>query len=470
MTQTPQSETPADTTPAGVRLRELIDEVGSLLDRHDRRTHVFSTESERLGEAADLNRLTSRLLALQVAHLQALEMDKVCFNLASLSTSSWLSATQNLTPSRASALVITGRDLHRFPALEGAALSGEISVDQAVAVTKELRDLPDEFSPEGVERAQATMLEQCSTLNSSQLAHTAKFLLECEAPDTADALQEQLLANQLARADRERYLRFRHTGHGNTLIDGSLPTEQARAVETLLGTFAAEQYRRGIDRLDPYAELTNRPQRLADALVSVCERIQRCGDAPAHGGDRPRVMVTIGYDRLLGLASQGGVEVGSEQSLTPGELRRIICDADIAPVVLGGESEILDLGATHRLVTRPLRTALTLRDRGCAFPGCDKLPVDCDAHHVLPWVFDGPTELSNLVLLCRHHHTLVEPRGEAGLPLAHQWKFQIRTDSGLPEVIPPPQVDKRQRRRLHQRFKIADDPDAEAPQLRNPAA
>jgi hypothetical protein len=47
-------------------------------------------------------------------------------------------------------------------------------------------------------------------------------------------------------------------------------------------------------------------------------------------------------------------------------VRRLACDADILPVVLGTNSQILDVGRTHRLVTLALRLALVVRDHGCA--------------------------------------------------------------------------------------------------------
>jgi hypothetical protein len=52
--------------------------------------------------------------------------------------------------------------------------------------------------------------------------------------------------------------------------------------------------------------------------------------------------------------------------------RRIACDADLIPAVLNTVGIALDLGRTHRLITASLRTALTERDRGCCFPGCDR--------------------------------------------------------------------------------------------------
>jgi hypothetical protein len=53
------------------------------------------------------------------------------------------------------------------------------------------------------------------------------------------------------------------------------------------------------------------------------------------------------------------------------------------------------------------RRAVIVRDRHCRFPGCDRPPSWCDAHHVRHWDKGGPTALHNLVLLCRRHHRLI---------------------------------------------------------------
>ncbi|AFV89648.1 HNH endonuclease [Acidipropionibacterium acidipropionici ATCC 4875] len=64
------------------------------------------------------------------------------------------------------------------------------------------------------------------------------------------------------------------------------------------------------------------------------------------------------------------------------QVRIACCDAGILPVVLGDQSEILDLGREHRLVTPQIRKALALRDTGCIFPGCQVPAQACQAHHV----------------------------------------------------------------------------------------
>jgi hypothetical protein len=73
--------------------------------------------------------------------------------------------------------------------------------------------------------------------------------------------------------------------------------------------------------------------------------------------------------------------------------------------------ELLDLGRTVRLATPKQVQALWIRDQGCTFPGCSRPPSWCDAHHVWHWCDGGPTDLSNLALLCPRHHTIVHQKG-----------------------------------------------------------
>ncbi|MGH3792150.1 MAG: HNH endonuclease signature motif containing protein [Pseudonocardiaceae bacterium] len=86
------------------------------------------------------------------------------------------------------------------------------------------------------------------------------------------------------------------------------------------------------------------------------------------------------------------------------QTRLAACDAKIIPVVLSGDSEPLDVGRAMRTVPLGIRRALVARDRGCTFPGCDRAPALCHAHHVLEWNNDGYTEVNNMCLLCPTHH------------------------------------------------------------------
>ena len=79
---------------------------------------------------------------------------------------------------------------------------------------------------------------------------------------------------------------------------------------------------------------------------------------------------------------------------------------------------------------------------------CDKPPQACHAHHITPWWNGGYTALTNLVLVCAHHHGIIEPSHD---PAADRWQVQLRPH-GQPEVLPPTRVDPRQRPRRPARY------------------
>jgi predicted restriction endonuclease len=103
-------------------------------------------------------------------------------------------------------------------------------------------------------------------------------------------------------------------------------------------------------------------------------------------------------------------------------------------VVLDRKSVPLDLGQAVRVVTATQREALIIRDHGCAFPGCHLPARWTDAHHIIHWKDGGPTDLDNLVLLCRRHHTLL-----------HKSEWQIQVVDRIPYFQPPRWVDPEQK-------------------------
>jgi hypothetical protein len=78
------------------------------------------------------------------------------------------------------------------------------------------------------------------------------------------------------------------------------------------------------------------------------------------------------------------------------------------------------------VVSSALRRAVVLRDQRCRFPRCTRPHAWCDAHHIVHWADGGKTAISNLVLLCRPHHTLV-----------HESGFELETTDGQPVFTRP---------------------------------
>ena len=101
------------------------------------------------------------------------------------------------------------------------------------------------------------------------------------------------------------------------------------------------------------------------------------------------------------------------------------------PVLAITTGEPLDIGRAARIWPTGLRRAITLRDKGCVFPGCDRPARWSDLHHIQFWVDGGPTSVANGAVLCGFHHTLI-----------HQGDWTVRmAKDGHPEVIPPTWID-----------------------------
>ncbi|WP_420704757.1 HNH endonuclease signature motif containing protein [Kutzneria chonburiensis] len=82
---------------------------------------------------------------------------------------------------------------------------------------------------------------------------------------------------------------------------------------------------------------------------------------------------------------------------------------------------MLDVGRARRTIPGPIRKALIQRDKGCAFPGCDRRPRQCHGHHAVHWADGGVTALDNLVLLCGEHHRVV-----------HHGNWGVRIEDNVP--------------------------------------
>jgi hypothetical protein len=195
---------------------------------------------------------------------------------------------------------------------------------------------------------------------------------------------------------------------------------------------------------DPALDWRTRPQRLLDGLICACKAALATGTLPAAGGLPPQVMVTIDYrdllDRLEHAAAQGPHHRAGTGSftftgpVTAATVRKIACDADIIPVLLGSDGRILDIGRTTRVFPPHIRKAITARDQGCAFPACTIPSPWCEAHHISYWSHGGTTSTENGTLLCSHHHHLI-----------HKEEWTIQNRSGVPWFIPPPHIDPHQK-------------------------
>lgn len=420
---------------------QVLAEVDALLDRVAPRA-VGMDAGERLALVRLARRVRGRVDALASLVTAEAEQAHAAEKAAGAPMASWLGTGETLSRREAAGAVRQARSLGSHPAVGEAAVAGKLGTGQVRAITGVLDGLAPQLSGEQAAHAEELMVGWARELDADQLTRSVGKVLAAVAPTTAAETMEARLQREAEAAHRQRALRFFFEG-ASVRFDGSLPRLAAEAWIAQLDGMAEQTRRTLLERRDRLAVMPTAEQRRADALIAL---IEAGGKGKESWGGR--VLVQLDYNQLVAGAAGAGL-VGDGRQLSAGELRRICCDAELIPVVLGSTSEVLDVGRSARLVTSAIRTALVVRDQGCVFPGCDAPAARCEAHHIIPWWAGGRTALSNLALLCHSHHPLIEP---AHGPLRDQWQLRIAPD-GLPEFTPPARIDPAQRPVRHARHK-----------------
>jgi 5-methylcytosine-specific restriction protein A len=156
-------------------------------------------------------------------------------------------------------------------------------------------------------------------------------------------------------------------------------------------------------------ELKSLGERQAGALGEICEHALDEGRLPLEGGERPHVTAILDYQWMREQARGLMFDFGGRG--TAADLRTLLCDCGVTPVVFDGASQPLDLGRERCCVSLAQRRAVAARDRGCAHPGCHRKPAWCQVHHLVEWVNGGETNVEDLVMLCRTHHRMIHQSG-----------------------------------------------------------
>ncbi len=426
----------------------------SALSRIDHEGRAGMGSEERLDLMRRARKVADRVGSLASVLTAEVESAQASMRAAGTPLTSFLSTSETRDSRDAAREVFKARDVAKLGQVRQAALDGEVSSDQAAAITQGMNQMPQQFTDEQRGQAEQVFLDKAKTMPARKLARMADEVAAQVAPELARSLEEKAkgLDAQRRRAVQRRHLSYGDDGDGSVWFKGSLPQVEAAPFVALIEAHVqadrvAEKDRdEGLRSLKPGPRVLREQrdagegrtpdQRRADALVAA---IGEHRDGPQVAGDRPRIVVTIEEKDLRERAEACGV-LANGAEVGPGELRRMCCDADLMPVVLGSESEILDVGRQYRLVTPAIRRALSIRDKGCVFPGCRAKDTACQAHHVIPWWAGGATAMNNLALLCPHHHAVIEPdRFEPG---ADQWRITFHPDTGKPEVHAPQRMAK----------------------------
>ncbi|RZT26769.1 HNH endonuclease [Kribbella sp. VKM Ac-2569] len=289
---------------------------------------------------------------------------------------------------------------------------------QAEAIVSALERVPSHVPVADRDAAERQLVKLAAHLSPSELRQAGKEMrdiLDTDGPEPEEA--KAYARESLTFAPADRGVKFR----------GYLANENAELFRALIHA-GARPHKTADGEHDP----RSREKRQADALsatlsiaaaaTDTAQKTDPASDVVPGFGAKAQLTVTIDFEDLKAATASGQVVYGD--GLSAATVRRLACDARIIPLVLGTNSEPLDVGRSERLVTRAMRRALNARDQGCVI--CGAPPIMCDAHHLRSWIDGGETKTSNLALLCRRHHVDL-----------HNGQWSVTITDGLVEVARP---------------------------------
>ncbi len=356
---------------------------------------VDEDEIRRLGVrqlALDAARLVNAASAFAALTSDALDRSDEWAAGGATSAAQWLAARTGSAPRVHRGRIRDGKALRLLPSLAPPARAGTLSAEHVRSVSACVAKHP--------------------TLAVEDAAALVGQALELDAPAYAIATR-----------------RWTEQADNAAELPGSTPDPHSELFHAttaddcgeLQGTFAPDDnailaagIQAGFDRLlraahdgDPALAGKSASALRAMALVDLVAQSMRREPSERSVPDRYRVAVTVPYD------------VASEPPMAT-------CDATMFRVVLNADGEVLDVGRDTPRWPRGVRRAVTIRDQGCIFPGCDRPPGHCDIHHCRPWEHGGETKVDNGALLCRRHHTFL-----------HKERWSIEFHGRRPQVHRP---------------------------------
>jgi hypothetical protein len=377
---------------------QLLAELGAL------ETQLHATWSQMLSVVAEID---SRAIAAAKGYATTVELVRAVARVPRSEARSRVDAAADVLPSRG----LGGAPVQpRLPETAAAVAEHAIGAADVAVIRSVLARIPTRIGTPQRVQVEAELARQARILDAGQLAVLGQRML-------ASLDQDGRPPNDTPQTRRWMRLRDRD---GGCELTGWLDREAAEIVRSALSPLAAPR-----PATDVEIDLRTGVQRDADALVELAQRALTDGQLPTEGGERPQVVVTVSLPVLQGRLGSASLALGGP--ITADLARRIACDAEIIPVVLGSRGEPLDVGRASRTVPTAIRRAVVLRDGGCAYPGCAVPARWCDIHHVIGWADGGPTSVGNCVTLCGRHHRLI-----------HHTDWHIDMTDGIPRFHPPP--------------------------------
>ena len=374
---------------------------------------LWSLSPQESGEAlAELGRLGAMVaeLELRVAeHAHGLQVGE---GRGATSTASWWAHATRQSRPVAHRKMRLALAWGRSAGLRGGWGAGVVRLAPAPVIAVALEALPADLSPATRAAAAAGLVRYAGDHDARALRILGRRILEVVDPAAGEEAEARRLAEEERAAAARTRLTMVEDGQGCVRGRFTLPVAVGAMLRKALLALAAPRHLAattgGVGQRRPG------PERMGAAFAQYVERYP-VDRLPAAGGVAATVVVTMGLATLLGARAAASLDTG--ERISADTARRWACEAGIIPVVLGGASQVLDLGRRRRFHTEAQRIALGVEQGGCTADGCDWPPGMCHAHHEDPWGRQGGTSVRRGRLLCPRHHARAHDPAFTMIPL-----------------------------------------------------
>lgn len=343
------------------------------------------TPDDRLAAVEALIPLRNRIDSMVASALAAVDSSDVTFQNHGLRTKDWISQTSGDAPSTISRSMRLGKTLDAFPTFDAAIHKGKISLDHAhvltSAVTPRLLEFLQERELELIDMAMSTTVEQWRK--------DLRALIDAADTNSADPAPKL----------RENRASITFDETGRLKINGSFYGPDALTMFNTINDEFRRQFRDATDE----QEAINTPIPPSPILHGrAFTELFRRGASP-DSGRKPTTEAILVLDPRSPLHP---IRTLDGDDIDPVTAATLFCGCDLHALQLNSNGNPLKYGRVRRTASKEQNNALAIRDGGCIFPGCSRQPDWCDAHHIKTWAQDhGLTDIENLALLCRKHHT-----------------------------------------------------------------
>ena len=354
-----------------------------------------------LDDIAALKAQTAELESRVLVHAQTLDLPG---EMGARSVAALIARRHRVTRPEAhrQARLAVGLDAH--PITAGAMSEARVQGEQALAIIDGVDALPDDLQPDLKQKAEEHLIELAKDYDAKSLRGFARTILEVVAPDLADAHLAKQLEKLERDAEDDNRVRVWDTPQGRVKATVDLDGFSGACFKKILFALAAPKHRAANG---PLGERLPTAERLGQAFAELVRRYPT-NKLPKAGGLNASVVVLMSLETLMGGIKAAKLDTG--EHISAGLARRIACEAGIIPAVLGGKSEVLDLGRSKRFHSRSQRIKATIEQGGCIEEGCDAPPAFTQMHHPIPWSKGGRTDGDGWMLCPPAHHRIHDPR------------------------------------------------------------